>query len=129
MSIGEYGTQRFINLKIYKRCMACRTHRPDVYIFLGCISFNIVPINTKLKNVADFNVFFLTVWVSYCLSHNKPTCTSPSRFETRQCKGSSGTFPCGIRNPRPWILEYSSRDPTNDGNFSKAVVPTVGNFS
>ena len=51
--------------------MAYRTHRPDVRIFLsifleflnGCISFNIGPINTKLKNVAN--------------SHNKPTRTQP----------------------------------------------------
>ena len=26
--------QLLINLNIYKRCMDCRTHRPDVYIFL-----------------------------------------------------------------------------------------------
>ena len=26
-------------------------------------SFNIGPINTKLENVANFNVLFLTIWV------------------------------------------------------------------
>ena len=43
----------------------------------GCISFNIGPINTKLGNVANFNVLFLTIWVSCCLSHNKLTRTQP----------------------------------------------------
>ena len=66
--------------------MDCLTHRPDVNIFPemlefmnmnGCISFNIGPINTKLQNVANFKVLFLTIWVSCCLSHNKPTRTQP----------------------------------------------------
>ena len=43
----------------------------------GCISFNIGPINTKLQNVANFKVLFLTIWVSCCLFHNKPTRTQP----------------------------------------------------
>ena len=39
--------------------------RPYILLFLnGCISFNIGPINTKLENVANFNVLFLTIWVS-----------------------------------------------------------------
>ena len=37
--------------------------------FNGCISFTIGPINTKLENVANFNVLFLTIRLSYCLSH------------------------------------------------------------
>ena len=40
-----------------------------------CISLNIGPINTNLENVANFNVLFLTIWVSCCLSIYKPTCT------------------------------------------------------
>ena len=40
-----------------------------------CISFNRGPINTILENVANFNVLFLAIWESCCLSHNKPTHT------------------------------------------------------
>ena len=54
-------------------------------VFLnGCILFNIGLINNKLEIVANFNVFFVTIWVLCRLSHNKRTCTSPSWFETRQ---------------------------------------------
>ena len=59
--------------------MDCLTHRPDVNIFLQepitdfLVNFgvfewlyliNIGPIDTKLQNVANFKVFFLTIRVS-----------------------------------------------------------------
>ena len=50
----------------------------------GYISFNIGLINTKLENVPNLNMLFLTMWDSCCLSHNKRTRLSPSRFEIRQ---------------------------------------------
>ena len=34
-------------------------------------------INTNLDNVANFNVLFLTIWVSCCLSHKKLTHIQP----------------------------------------------------
>ena len=43
----------------------------------GCILFDMGPINTKLENVANLNVFFLTMWDSCCLSHNKQTQAAP----------------------------------------------------
>ena len=52
----------------------------------GCISFNIRPVNTKLENVPNRNVLFLTMWVSCSLSHNKQTRFRPARFEIRQCQ-------------------------------------------
>ena len=52
----------------------------------GCISFNIGPINTKLEDVANFNMLFLTIRVSCRLSHIiNQLVPSPSGFETRQC--------------------------------------------
>ena len=53
----------------------------------GCISFNIGPINTKLENVAYFNMLFLTMillWVLCYLSHKQHNQPSPSRFDVRQ---------------------------------------------
>ena len=68
-------------------------HLPDVFSFLikfcilnGCISFNIRPVNTKLENVPNRNVLFLTMWVSCSLSHNNQTRPRPARFEIRQCQ-------------------------------------------
>ena len=49
--------------------------------FDGCMSFNIGLINTKLENAANFNLLFLTIWVSGCLSHNKLTRTQPLDFK------------------------------------------------
>ena len=68
----KFGVDRAnIELEIQRDvCMYCRTPRPDVYTgisqyileFLnGCISFNIGPINTKLEDVANFNMLFLTI--------------------------------------------------------------------
>ena len=54
----------------------------DLEFLNGCISFSIGSINTKLDNAADFNVLFLTKWVSCCLSYNEVLIPSPSRFET-----------------------------------------------
>lgn len=43
-----------------------------------CISFNIGPINAKLKKVPNLNVHLLTMWVQCCLSHNRWTRISPA---------------------------------------------------
>ena len=81
MSIGPIlnKTQLFINLKIYKRYMDYLTHRPDVYIFLSIewlYLFQYRPDKpTKLENVVNFNLLFLTIWVSCRLSHKKSTRT------------------------------------------------------
>ena len=32
---------------------------------------------SKLENVANFNVLFLTVWILCCLTYNKQTRTQP----------------------------------------------------
>ena len=61
-------------MAIRRPWIAGHMHLPDVYTFLTCSkiwrfsmavspSFNIGPINTKLENVANFNVLFLTIWV------------------------------------------------------------------
>ena len=71
--------QLFITLKMYK------TLRPD-----GCISLNIDPINTKLENVSNLIVLFLTMWVSCSLSHITRIRPSTSRFEIRQWLGWRG---------------------------------------
>ena len=42
---------------------------------ISCILFNIGPTNTKNEMFSNLNVFFLTMWVSCCLSHNERTST------------------------------------------------------
>ena len=53
-----------------------------------CISFNIGPINTKLENVANFNVLFPTILASCCSFHNKRKIvgSNPGRTNTRCLK-------------------------------------------
>ena len=72
-----------------------------------CISFNIGPINTKLKKVPNLNVHFLTMWVWCCLSHNIWTRISPvclklgnvAMFTPGRGEGGGwGYFPCILLN-------------------------------
>ena len=62
------------------RCVrqALHVHLLEIFKFLNsCILFNISPIDTKLQIFHNLNVLFLTMWVSWCLCHNKPTRIQP----------------------------------------------------
>ena len=58
---------------------ALSIHLLLIFKFLNsCILLNIGPIDTKPEIFPNVIRLFLTVWVSCCLSHNKPTSTQPS---------------------------------------------------
>ena len=51
----------------------------QIFKFLNsCILFDLGPIDTNLEIFPDRNVLFLTMWVSYCLSHNTRTRIQPA---------------------------------------------------
>ena len=71
-----------------------------------CIWLNLGPINTKLKEVPNLNMHFLTMWVWCCLSHNiwtriSPACLKLGNVHTREGVGGGGEggyCPCILLN-------------------------------
>jgi len=62
-------TQPFENVKIYKEMYGhSDTVRQSVWMmFLNrCISVKTSPTNTKLGNLVNLNVLFLTMWITNC---------------------------------------------------------------
>ena len=69
--------------------MDCRTHSPDIYIFLSKFwNFELLylvlyrPNKQKLEDFLNLDFVFLTLWVSCCLPHHKRTLIH-ARFEIR----------------------------------------------
>ena len=72
---------------MYAHPDAVRTRHPDDQMFLcfvGCISVKTSLINTKLGNLVNLGVLFLTMWINSCLSHNLRFVSSPFWLETRK---------------------------------------------
>ena len=80
LNCHEKGTIAYEFLIEYNiELAALSIHLLLIFKFLNsCILFNIGPMDTKPKIFPNLIRLFLTVWVSCCLSHNKPTSTQPS---------------------------------------------------